>query len=43
MVKGSNYLEILSETKYIVIDKTGTQTQGAYGKEPDRIRVGNIH
>jgi Cd2+/Zn2+-exporting ATPase len=24
LVKGSNYLEILSQTKYVVFDKTGT-------------------
>ena len=28
LVKGSNYLETLSETKYVVFDKTGTMTQG---------------
>ena len=27
LVKGSNYLEILSQTKYVVFDKTGTLTQ----------------
>ena len=27
LVKGSNYLETLSETKYVVFDKTGTMTQ----------------
>ena len=27
LVKGSNYLEALSETKYVVFDKTGTLTQ----------------
>lgn len=30
LVKGSNYLEALSETKYIVFDKTGTMTQGVF-------------
>lgn len=30
LVKGSNYLEILSQTKYIVFDKTGTLTQGVF-------------
>ena len=30
LVKGSNYLETLSETKYIVFDKTGTMTQGVF-------------
>ena len=28
LVKGSNYLETLSQTKYVVFDKTGTMTQG---------------
>ncbi len=30
LVKGSNYLEILSEAKYVVFDKTGTMTQGVF-------------
>ena len=30
LIKGSNYLETLSKTKYIVFDKTGTLTQGAF-------------
>ncbi len=30
LVKGSNYLEILSKTKVMVFDKTGTLTQGAF-------------
>jgi Cd2+/Zn2+-exporting ATPase len=30
LVKGSNYLETLSETKYIVFDKTGTLTKGVF-------------
>ena len=30
LVKGSNYLEILSKTKVIVFDKTGTLTQGVF-------------
>lgn len=30
LVKGSNYLEALSETKYVVCDKTGTLTQGVF-------------
>ena len=30
LVKGSNYLEALSKTKYIVFDKTGTLTQGVF-------------
>ena len=28
LVKGSNYLETLSQTGYVVFDKTGTLTQG---------------
>lgn len=30
LVKGSNYLEALSEAKYIVFDKTGTLTKGVF-------------
>lgn len=30
LVKGSNYLETLSKTDYIVFDKTGTLTQGVF-------------
>ena len=30
LVKGSNYLEALSRTKYVVFDKTGTLTQGVF-------------
>lgn len=30
LVKGSNYLEALSYTKYIVFDKTGTLTKGVF-------------
>ena len=30
LVKGSNYLEILSQTKVVVFDKTGTLTQGVF-------------
>ncbi len=30
LVKGSNYLEGLSESKYMVFDKTGTLTQGVF-------------
>lgn len=30
LVKGSNYLEALSQTKYIVFDKTGTLTHGVF-------------
>ena len=30
LVKGSNYLEALGQTKYIVFDKTGTLTKGVF-------------
>ncbi len=30
LVKGSNYLEALSQTKYVVCDKTGTLTKGVF-------------
>ncbi len=30
LVKGSNYLEALSKTKYVVFDKTGTLTKGVF-------------
>ncbi len=30
LVKGSNYLETLSRTKYVVFDKTGTLTRGIF-------------
>lgn len=30
LVKGSNYLEALAETKYVVCDKTGTLTRGVF-------------
>ena len=30
LVKGSNYLEALAETKYVVCDKTGTLTKGVF-------------
>ena len=30
LVKGSNYLELLSQTKYVVCDKTGTLTKGVF-------------
>lgn len=36
LVKGSNYLETLSNTKTVVFDKTGTLTQGVF-------EVGGIH
>jgi len=45
LVKGSNYLEALSEIKTLVLDKTGTLTQGVFqvvkihcpGMEPERL------
>ena len=30
LIKGSSYLEILSQTKYVVFDKTGTLTEGVF-------------
>lgn len=30
LIKGSNYLETLAATKYVVFDKTGTMTQGVF-------------
>lgn len=30
LVKGSNYLDVLSKTKYVVFDKTGTITKGVF-------------
>lgn len=36
LVKGSNYLEALAQTKYVVCDKTGTLTKGVF-------EVGAIH
>ena len=30
LVKGSNYLETLAQTKYVVFDKTGTMTKGVF-------------
>ncbi len=36
LIKGSNYLEALSKTKYVVMDKTGTLTQGVF-------RVTGVH
>src|SRR5699024_5052468 len=30
LIKGSNYLEILSKTKTVVFDKTGTLTRGVF-------------
>lgn len=39
LVKGSNYLEALADTKYIVFDKTGTLTKGVFevsGNYPEK-------
>ena len=33
LVKGSNYLEAMSQTKYVVMDKTGTLTEGKFSVE----------
>lgn len=30
LIKGSNYIEALSKTKYVVLDKTGTLTRGVF-------------
>lgn len=30
LIKGSNYMEVLSQAKYVVFDKTGTLTQGVF-------------
>lgn len=30
LVKGSNYLDLLSRAKYVVVDKTGTLTEGVF-------------
>ena len=30
LIKGSNYMETLSQTKYVMFDKTGTFTKGAF-------------
>ncbi len=40
LVKGSNYLELLSKTKIVVFDKTGTLTQGVF--EVDGIHHSDI-
>ncbi|MCH5211317.1 MAG: cadmium-translocating P-type ATPase [Oscillospiraceae bacterium] len=30
LIKGSNYIETMAKTKYVVFDKTGTMTKGAF-------------
>ncbi len=40
LIKGSNYLEALANTKYVVLDKTGTITQGVF--EVQKIKAINI-
>lgn len=40
LIKGSNYLETLSQTRYVVFDKTGTLTKGVFdvsAVHPDKI------
>lgn len=41
LVKGSNYLEILSEMKMIVFDKTGTLTRGEFAVNKVIVNEGN--
>ena len=45
LVKGSNYLEALSETGIVVFDKTGTLTKGVFevtGIYPDKLSEGEL-
>jgi len=49
LVKGSNYLELLSQTGYLVFDKTGTLTKGVFevtgiypADEPQRDGMDNL-
>lgn len=41
LVKGSNYLEALSEAGYIVFDKTGTLTEGVFKVKKVYVKKGN--
>ncbi|MDD3790115.1 MAG: heavy metal translocating P-type ATPase [Sphaerochaetaceae bacterium] len=38
LVKGSNYLQLLSETKVVVFDKTGTLTKGQFSYNGMKVR-----
>lgn len=40
LIKGSNYLEALSNTEIVVMDKTGTLTQGVF--EVQKVKANNI-
>lgn len=45
LVKGGNYLEVLSKTKYVVFDKTGTLTKGVFNVtaiHPDTCSEGQL-
>ena len=45
LVKGGNYLEVLSKTEYVVFDKTGTLTKGVFNVtaiHPDQCSEGQL-
>ena len=45
LVKGGNYLELLSQTEIVVFDKTGTLTKGVFNVtaiHPDEVSEGNL-
>lgn len=45
LVKGGNYLEVLSKTEYVVFDKTGTLTKGVFNVtavHPDKCSEGEL-
>lgn len=45
LVKGGNYLEVLSKTEYVVFDKTGTLTKGVFNVtaiHPDKCSEGQL-